>query len=144
MTILPQSDCHGLLPNRNLVLWPYSQVNDARFELHDELILIHGQGSQQAFKIGYNNSHGWIACLLGTALFVKRFTVNKSLGYPDMGSNVEVYVKDLCLELETLGPSTTLKPNESVMHKETWEVTVGEYPTTLETARKISKQLSLK
>jgi len=144
MAILPQSESDGLKPNRNLAFWPYSQVNDERLELHDDLILIHGRGSEQAFKIGNNNSHGWIACLLGKALFVKRVIVNNTQQYPDMGCNAEAYVKDSCIELETLGPLTTLMPKESVIHKEIWEVTVGEYPTTLETARSISKQLSLK
>jgi hypothetical protein len=35
-------------------------------------------------------------------------------------------------------------PKESVTHKEIWEVTLAVYPTALETARRISKQLSLK
>jgi hypothetical protein len=144
MAILPQSHSDGLQPNRNLVFWPYSQVNDERLELHNDLILVHGRGREQAFKVGNNNSHGWIACSLDNALFVKRFTVNNTQQYPDMGCNVEAYVKDSCLELETLGALTILKPNESVTHKEIWDVTVGEYPPILKTAREISKQLSLK
>lgn len=142
--ILPQSDSDGLLPNRNLVLWSYSHVNDERLELYDDLILIHGCKREQAFKIGNKNSYGWIACLLGNALFVKRFAVNNPDQYPDMGCNAEAYVKDSCLELETLGPLTTLRPKESATHKEVWEVTVGEYPTTLEAARRIGKRLLLK
>lgn len=142
--ILPQSDSDGLLPNRNLVLWSYSHVNDERLELYDDLILIRGCKREQAFKIGNKNSYGWIACLLGNALFVKRFAVNNPDQYPDMGCNAEAYVKDSCLELETLGPLTTLRPKESATHKEVWEVTVGEYPTTLEAARRIGKRLLLK
>jgi len=144
MAILPQANSDGLQPNRNLVLWPYSQVNDERLQLHDDVILIHGRVAEQAFKFGNNNLHGWVACLLGKALFVKRFNVDDTQRYPDMGCNVEAYVKDVCIELETLGPLTTLEPEESVTHDETWEVTTVEYSTTLENARKISKQLSLK
>lgn len=144
LAILPQSDSDGLQPNRNLIFWPFSQVDDERLEFYDDLILIHGRRSEQAFKIGNGNSHGWLACLLGNVLFVKRFTVSNTRQYPDMGCNAEVYVKDSCLELETLGPLRTLQPNESMTHTEIWEVTVGEYPATLETARRISKQLSLK
>ena len=61
-----------------------------------------------------------------------------------MGCNVEVYVKNSCVELETLGPLTTLKPGAFITLEETWEVHAGEYPETLETARTIKKQLSLK
>jgi hypothetical protein len=141
--ILPQSVSHGLVPNRNLVFWPYSEVKDDRLELYDDLILIHGHASGKAFKIGNYNPHGWIACLFKNALFVKRFSA-ASLDYPDMGCNAEAYVKDVCIELETLGPLITLRSKESVTHEETWEVVVGEYSPTLETARRISKQLFLK
>ncbi len=142
MAILPLSATEGLQPNRNLVLWPYSQLNDARLELYDDLVLIRGNASEQAFKIGNYNSHGWLACLWDNALFVKRFSVERACKYPDMGSNVEAYVKDVCLELETLGPLTLLQPKESVVHEELWEVSTGEYSATLETARIVGKQLS--
>lgn len=145
MAILPLSASEGLQPNRNLVFWPYSQIHDERLELHDDLILIHGRASDRAFKIGNHNSHGWVACALGRALFVKRFSSDDSGNYPDMGCNVEAYVKDVCIELETLGPLTILNPNESVSHNETWEVfTDSEYPPNLEAARAISSRLSSK
>ena len=57
-----------------------------------------------------------------------------------MGCNVEAYVKDACLELENLSPLTKLKKGDSVTHNETWRVTPGNFPATLETARLISKQ----
>jgi hypothetical protein len=144
MAILPQSDVDGLSPNRNIVFWPYSQVRDERLELQDDLILLHGRAAQEAFKIGNYNPQGWIGYILENVLFIKRFSVSYGSRYPDMGCNVEMYIKDSCIELETLGPLTTLKPQESVTYEETWEVTPGNYPATLETARMISNQLSLK
>jgi hypothetical protein len=145
MAILPLSSSEGLQPNRNLVFWPYSQIHDERLELHDDMILLHGQTATQEFKIGNLNRHGWIACTLGKALFVKRFSLGGSQSYPDMGCNVETYVKDVCIELETLGPLGKLNPNESVTHKETWEVITDiEYPATIESARAINARLSSK
>ena len=142
LAILPQSISEGLSPNRNLVFWPYSQVQDQRLEMYDDLILIHGRTSEPAFKIGNYNPYGWMACLFGDALFVKRFSPTYQK-YPDMGCNAEAYVKDLFLELESLGPLKTLRPNESITHQETWQVSVGDFPPTLETARMVRKQLSL-
>ncbi len=145
MAILPLSSSEGLQPNRNLVLWPYSQIHDERFELHDDMILLNGQTAMQAFKIGNFNKNGWIACTLGKALFVKRFSISDSQTYPDMGCNIESFVKDVCIELETLGPLAKLNPTESVTHEETWEViTDTEYPATIESARAISTRLSSK
>jgi hypothetical protein len=143
MAILPQSDADGLLPNRNLVFWPYSRINDERLELHDDLILLHGRPSKQAFKIGNYNSHGWIAYLRDDVLFTKRFSNQQNNVFPDLGCNVEAYVQDSCLELETLASLSTLNPKESVTLEEIWEVTIAEYSTTLEDARRISMQISL-
>jgi hypothetical protein len=145
MAVLPLCSSEGLAPNRNLVLWPYSQIHDARFELHDDIILVHGQAATQAFKIGNLNQHGWIAYTLGKILFIKRFSFDKSQSYPDMGCNVEAYVKDVCIELETLGSLVKLNPNESVTQEEIWEViTDTEYPATIESARAISARFSSK
>jgi hypothetical protein len=143
MAILPQAQSKGLQPNRNLVLWPYSQVKDARLEIHDDVILIHGHASEDPFKIGSYNSNGWIAYVLDTVLFVKRFSIDPINPYPDLGSNVEAYVKDSCVELETLGSLKTLHSTESVEHEEIWEVHIGRFSNTPEDARIISRQLSL-
>jgi hypothetical protein len=145
MAILPQPVSDGLQPDRNLVLWPYSRIHDERLESHDDLILIHARASEQTFKIGNLNGHGWIACTLGRALFVKRFSSGRPGCYADLHCNVEVYVQDASIELETLGPLAKLNPKEGVIHEETWEVIAGtEYPATLETARAVSARLSSK
>jgi hypothetical protein len=141
MGILPLSSTEGLLPNRNLVLWPYSQLQDERLELHDDLIVLHGHAAEQAFKIGNFNTHGWIACLLDNVLLIKRFPVQRASSYPDMNCNVEAYVRDVCLELETLGPLVTLQPGQAVTHAETWELSVVNYSPTLADARIISRQI---
>lgn len=142
VAILPQSNPVTLQPTRNLVFWHYSRAGDDRFEMHDDFVLLYGRAAQEAFKIGTYNSHGWIAYANESTLFVKRFRVESTGTYPDMGSNVEAYVKDSCIELETLGPLRVLQPKESVTHRETWEILVGVYPATLENARIISRQLS--
>jgi hypothetical protein len=144
MAVLPQAVSEGLAPNRNLVFWPYSHVKDERLEVYDDLILLHGRASQQAFKIGTCIRAGWMASLSGDALFVKSFVLDDSRQYPDMGCNAEAYVRDSCLELESLGPLTRLQPGGTMVHKETWEVRLGDYPPTLEAARTIVKQLPMK
>ncbi|HET7142789.1 MAG TPA: hypothetical protein VFI68_02110, partial [Anaerolineales bacterium] len=78
MAVLPLSTSEGLTPDRNLVFWPYSQIHDGRFESHDDMILLHGRAAVRAFKVGNFNKHGWIACTLGRALFVKRFSFSES------------------------------------------------------------------
>lgn len=124
----------GSAPNRSIVIWPYTSLKDERLELHDDFMLVHGKPKDISLKVGGLNTHGWLACALGDALFVKRFAVEDGK-FPDMNSNVESYVKDVCIELELLGTVRTLEKGEAVTLEETWEVIVGEFPPTLETAR---------
>jgi hypothetical protein len=127
-------------PNRSIVIWPYASLKDERLELHDDFVLVHGKPRDVSLKVGGRNTHGWLACALGDALFVKRFAVEDGM-FPDMGCNVESYVKDVCIELELLGTLRTLKKGESAVMEETWEVLVGDFPANIETARIIGELL---
>ena len=143
VAILPQSAVsEGSMPTRSLVVWPYASLTDRRLELHDDLILVHGSADQKVFKAGSYNPFGWAAYMLDNVLFIKRFPVSNFRELPDMGSNVETFVWDAYLELETLGKLTWLNPGESVSFEESWEVIPGNYSTTYETACVIVKQLS--
>jgi len=117
-----QLDDDGLLPNRQLTLWPYTRLNDARLHLDDDYILVGPDVDAQPFKIGCFNRHGWLAYFLDDLLFVKRFPVREGQSHPDFGCNAEIYANDKFLELESLGPLTLLQPGESVSHSETWEI----------------------
>ena len=142
MGILPlPANADGLAPNRNVVLWPYSQIHDERLELHDDFLLLHGKVAAEAIKIGNRNTHGWIACTLGDALFIKRFAIDAVGTYPDLGCNVEAYVRDVCIELEALGTLVTLNKHERAILDESWEIVAGEYPANIETARIIGERL---
>lgn len=143
MAILPQSGINtGLLPNRHLVLWPYSKLEDPRLELQDDFVLVRGQAAERPFKIGNYNPYGWCAYVLEKVLFVKRFSNGPVHMQPDAGCNVETYVHDTFLELETLGSLTMLEPKDSLTYEEEWEVIPGNHSTTLESARTIGTQLS--
>jgi hypothetical protein len=145
MAILPQSDLTaGSMPTRSLAVWPYASVADPRLELHDDLILVYGSADQKYFKAGSYDPFGWAAYLLDKVLFVKRFPVSDFRELPDLGSNVEVFVWDSYIELETLGKLTWLNPGESVSFEETWEVMAGDYSVTYEAARTIIDQFLLK
>jgi hypothetical protein len=142
VAILPQSGIReGSAPTRSLAIFPYATITDTRLELHDDLFLVHGCADQKVLKVGSYNPFGWAAYMLEKALFIKHFPVGDFRMLPDMGSNVEVYVRDLYLELETLGEVTWLNPGRSVMFEETWEVIPGTYSLHLEGARQIMEQL---
>ena len=111
----------GLLPNCQLLFWPYANLADERLKLQNEYTLFKAE-SATAFKMGYFNSHGWLAYWLDGILFKKTFGAQTSAHYPDNNSNAEMYCNEDFVELESLAPLTQLAPNTSVEHVETWEI----------------------
>jgi hypothetical protein len=124
--ILPQPvgdmDPAGLLPNRQLVVWPYTRLRDPRLLLDDDFILLNATPALPPCKIGYYNPHGFVGYWLNGVLFIKHAGPEREGQFPDGGCNTETYCNDKMVELETLGPLTRLTPGESVLHEETWEL----------------------
>ena len=125
-------DPAGLLPNRQISFWPYARINDPRLKLDDKFVLFKADALLPPFKFGYFNPHGWMAYWLDGVLFRKTFDVLADLDHPDNNSNAELYCNDRFVELESLGPLTTIRPNESVTHVETWEILTGLDPLPIE------------
>ena len=114
-------DDAGLLPNRNLSFWSYSRINDPRLSLRDDFVLFKAD-ALPAFKMGYFNPHGWLAYYVDGILFKKTFAAHSNAKYPDNNSNAEIYCNEKFVELESLGPLSTLLPGSHVTHVETWEI----------------------
>ncbi|MCS7282664.1 MAG: DUF4380 domain-containing protein, partial [Anaerolineae bacterium] len=129
VAILPQptdpADPYGVLPNRQIALWPYTRVNSPHIRWGDRFIFVQATMAEGALKVGFPNPVGWIAYVWGDALFVKYAPYDPSAVYYDRGSSSECYCNPLFLELETLGPRVRLAPGESVTHRETWAVFTG-------------------
>lgn len=111
----------GLLADRQVALWPYSDVADTRFIMQNDWFAVRGEPKPYAFKVGVFNPCGWIAYLYGEYLFVKRFEV-KAGRFADYGCNAEIYVMDQFLEIETQSPMTVIEPGASMTHVEQWEL----------------------
>jgi len=121
--ILPMSQAAtGLLPNRRLTLWPYTQMNSSHIEWGDRYVFVHANMLDNKLKIGWANPDGWLGYWIDDILFVKQAAFQDGADYVDYGSSTECYCDPRFLELETLGPRTTLEPGESVSHRETWRL----------------------
>ncbi len=118
------ADPAGLLHNRQFALWPYASFKDPRLNLDDRFVLFKAD-ALPPFKIGYFNTHGWIAYWLDGVLFRKRFNVQPGVPHPDNNCNAEMYCNHQFVELESLAPFTRLAPGDSVEHVETWELDYG-------------------
>jgi hypothetical protein len=115
-----------LLPARPLVVWPYTDMSDARFRFGRKMILVRSDASAaEPQKIGVGNKLGWAAYLLGATLFVKRFGHEAGARYPDAGCNNEVFTAGSFIELESLSPLVALEPGEAINHVERWRLFAG-------------------
>lgn len=134
----------GLLPNRNLVLWPYARLSDPRLSLNDDYHLIHADPDPHPVKIAYMNRAGWAGYLSGGVLFLKRWEPCPNSAHVDFGCNCESYCNDAFIEVETVGPLVTLRPGASTVHVEEWELHRAEgVEQTLEGVRGVVERFGL-
>lgn len=120
------ADPSALLPNRNLVLWPYDRLEDKRLHLQNNGVVIDAQPEDVAIKVGVYAALGWSAIEFAEGwVVIKRFAVLPPEEHGDFDSNLQCYVKDSFIELETLGRLGTLQPGQAVTHTEEWEVRQG-------------------
>lgn len=148
VAILPQitteADPDGLLPNRRLALWPYTDVASPHIQWGNRFILVHATMQDQALKLGFPNPAGWLAYHIGQTLFVKQAAYQAQADYFDFGSSHECYCRAEFIELETLGPRTRLAPGETVTHRETWRLFAGvHFEPGEEAAQRLAAELGL-
>lgn len=119
---LPPRGTHpeDLLPTGNIVLWAYVDMADSRWTWGRQHILLKQRAGGTPQKIGVGSAEGWLAYANQGHLFVKLHRYVTGADYPDMGSSAEVFTNSDMLELETLGPLTTLAPGATVEHVEQW------------------------
>jgi hypothetical protein len=126
VAILPQPagprDAGGLQPNRSIALWPYTDVTSSHINWGNRFILVTAAMESGALKIGFPNPLGWLAYHRGDTLFVKKARFQPQADYLDMNSSSQCYCDWDFLELETLGPRTTIAPGASTTHREIWEL----------------------
>jgi hypothetical protein len=111
----------ALLPARPLAQWSYTDMSDPRWRWGAKYITLRQDPAVTApQKIGVGDHENWVACAVKGNLFVKTFQYRERATYPDFGCTVEVFTNADILEVETLGPLTTLEPGQTARHTENW------------------------
>jgi hypothetical protein len=100
---------------------PYAEATSRQWRPAADHFAIEPAG--QRGKISLYTDRGWLAWLRPDATFVKHCSeVAPESACPNGGCNAEVFVGPDYVELETLGPLTTLAPGEEVSHVERWHL----------------------
>jgi hypothetical protein len=112
-----------LLPTNPLVMWAFTDFSDKRWQFTKKYLMLHNDpGNSAPTKAGLFNPVTWGAYLLGTDLFIKRYTADSTKRYPDFQCSYETFTNAEVLELETLGPLERIQQGESVEHIEHWSL----------------------
>jgi hypothetical protein len=108
------------LPNREMVLWPFTDLGDGRFAFSKNFLRVAYLPEMPATKLGLKLRTGWVAYQNGENVFAKHFAYDSAKAYPDRGCNFEVFTNVAILELESLAPMGTLAPGATATHVEHW------------------------
>jgi hypothetical protein len=111
-----------LLPNRRLVVWPYTDLSDPRYRFGCRFFTMRQDPARGPTKIGLRSEVGWAAYVLGDRCFRKRFAPAAGGDHPDDGCNLEVFTNARMLELESLGTLRDLAPGETAEWTEEWDL----------------------
>lgn len=122
MVIPMNKDDTGLLPNRKLSLWPYTDLSDKRlFFGKDYITVAQDPKAENPLKIGVDLNCGTAFYILNDEILCKHFDTNHPDGnYVDGGCSFETYTNSQMLEFETLGELKTVAAGESLEHSERW------------------------
>jgi hypothetical protein len=108
--------------DRLFVLWPFFDFTDPRWWFGSKFILLRQDGTRGPTKLGVANREGWVAYINEGTAFLKMFDYKQGKTYPDGGCNFETFTNQEMLEVESLGPLTTLQPGETAEHTERWKL----------------------
>jgi hypothetical protein len=104
-----------------LVMWAYTDFSDPRWKITRKyLTLRQDANATEAQKLGMFNANTWAAYVLGDEVFVKRTVADPAKKYPDFGCSFETFTNNEFLEMETLGPLTTVAPGRTAELVEHW------------------------
>lgn len=111
------NDNGALLPNRNVVLWSYTDLDKGYVNVENDKITVFNNGNLPQ-KVGCFTKKGITYYRDDISFEISAAT--KDGQYPDYGCNYECYANGKLTEIESLSPIFTLKKGETASHVENW------------------------
>jgi hypothetical protein len=115
-----KTDWEGFLPDRELVLWPFTNLTDGRYAFSENFLRLSYRDGMPATKIGLKTPTGWIAYENDSLVFAKHFARDPRAAYPDRGVNLELFTNHRILEMESLAPLAPIPAGGVREHVEHW------------------------
>ena len=94
----------GYLPNRNISVWPYTDLSDSRLRFGKKYVVVSQDvNATTPAKLGFDLNDGTVHYVLGDDVFTKRYDAKHGeLPYPDRNCSFETYTNDVMIEVESL------------------------------------------
>ena len=123
--IIPMNDNDtGLLANRNISVWPYTNLADSRLRFGKSYITLRQDTNiGQALKLGFDLNSAEAYYCLGDDIFRKAYpTYHPHEKYPDNNCSFETYTCATFIEVESLSPLKNVQPHETLSLTEHWSL----------------------
>lgn len=114
----------GLLANRNISVWPYTNLADSRVHFGKKYVTLRQDiNIKQSFKLGFDLNQAEAYYCLGEDIFKKSYdTYHPHEKYPDNNCSFETFTNDSFIEVESLSPFKSVNPTETVSLTEQWSM----------------------
>ena len=145
--IIPMNtDDTGLLSNRTIEVWPYTNLADPRVKWFNKYVTLkqdpQGPGP---FKLGFDLKKESVYYLLNGEVFQKSWpTYHPDAVYPDHNCSFETYTNPSFVEIESLSPLCDVAPGGASQLTELWTLSKVEKdadPTTEEGIDKLIQSI---
>ena len=134
----------GLLPNRIVSVWPYTDMSNDRIYFGDRYVTLRqDEKYTKPIKLGFDLNCGTVYYCLGDDIFRKSYDTNHPSGkYPDGGCSFETYTNENMIEVESLGELKTVAPGETSSLTESWSLCKKPCDTDFKDDKSIDEMLS--
>lgn len=115
----------GLLANRTVAVWPYTDMSDSRIYWGKKYVTVkQDENAAGPLKLGFDLNDGTVYYCLGEDIFKKSYETLHLSGavYPDGGCSFETYTNCDMIEVESLGELKSVAPGEVSEHTENWSL----------------------
>lgn len=112
----------GLLPNRIVSVWPYTDMHSDRIYWGRRYVTVTQDANDpEDLKLGFDLNGGQIFYVRGEDIFRKAYETNHPNAlYPDGGCSFETFTNPNLIEAESLSELKTVKPGEVSELTESW------------------------
>ncbi len=114
----------GLLHNRQISVWPYTDLSDSRLRFGKKYVTIkQDTNATNPLKMGFDLNAGQVYYIVGDNVFCKKYENNHPNGiYPDNNVSFETYTNNVMIEIENLSEVKKVAPGDCNTMVETWSL----------------------